>query len=134
MISFMTWMKFLNLNCPCVLKSFFPNPIKGWYIPKSDGRNAWILFLFLNFISVGLPEWFYREPHYAHFIIHNVKAWWWLKCKMSVNFIHNLLGFRGSECNSSLWIVIQRWNMSLNFETIEIARWPERNWRMLFVP
>jgi len=34
-----------------------------------------------------------------------------------------LLGFCDSECNSRLWIVIQRWNMNLNFETIEMPRW-----------
>jgi hypothetical protein len=44
------------------------------------------------------------------------------------HFTHN------SDYNSRLWIVIQKWNMSLNFEATEIPRWLKRNWRMLFVP
>jgi len=37
-------------------------------------------------------------------------------------------------CNSRLWIITRIWYMSLSFEIIMMPLWPERNWRILFVP
>jgi len=42
--------------------------------------------------------------------------------------------FYDLECNSRPWIVTHIWYMSLNFEIIIMPLWPERNWRILFVP
>jgi len=42
--------------------------------------------------------------------------------------------FYDLECNSRLWIVTHIWYMSLSFEIIMMPLWPERNWRILFVP
>ena len=50
------------------------------------------------------------------------------KCRAASRWFHDL------ECNYRLWIVTHIWYKSLNFETIMMSRWPERNWRILFVP
>jgi len=42
--------------------------------------------------------------------------------------------FYDLECNSRLWIVTHIWYMSLSFEIFMMPLWPERNWRILFVP
>jgi len=121
-------------------------------MPRWPEKNWRILSVPLNFVNVGMPQWFYdlecisrlwtvTQIWYMSLSFEIIMMPRWLERNWRIlfvplNFVNvgMLRWFYDLECNSRLWIVTQIWYMSLSFEIIMMPRWPEKNWRILSVP
>jgi len=95
-----------------------------WFYDLECNSILWILThiwsINLNFETIMMPRW--PERNWRILFVPYVASVWMP------------LWFYDLDCNSILWILTHIWYINLNFETIMMPRWPERNWRIVFVP